>query len=139
MTTSERRPAGPRGLVGALAEDAATEHLASLGWSILARNLRVAGDEIDSVALEPARRPILVIVEVRSRSGARFGEAVESVDARKVSRLYRAALSLRNGGHRELPLAMTGLPAWRVDLMALRRGPGSDWTVESHLRGLAPP
>ena len=139
MPTSERPPAGPRGIVGALAEDAAAEHLAGLGWTILARNLRVAVDEIDIVALEPARRPILVIVEVRSRSGARFGAAVESVDARKVSRLYRAALSLRQGGHRGLQLEMTGLPAWRVDLIGLRRGPGSSWTVESHLRGLAPP
>ena len=47
MTTSERPPAGPRGLVGALAEDAAAEHLIGLGWSILARNLRVAADEIE--------------------------------------------------------------------------------------------
>jgi Holliday junction resolvase-like predicted endonuclease len=139
MTTSERPPAGPRGIVGALAEDAAADHLVEQGWTILARNLRVAQDEVDIVALEPGRRPILVVVEVRSRSGVRFGAAVESVDARKVSRLYRAALSLRQGGHRGLPLKITGLPAWRVDLLALRRRPGDDWVVESHLRGLAPP
>lgn len=139
MTTSERPPAGPRGIVGALAEDAAADHLAGLGWTILARNLRVARDEIDIVALEPGRRPILVVVEVRSRSGTRFGAAVESVDARKVSRLYRAALSLRQGNHLGLSLTVTGLPAWRVDLLALRRGPGREWLLESHLRGLAPP
>ena len=139
MNSSEHPPAGPRGLVGALAEDAAAEHLGDLGWTILARNLRVAQDEIDIVALEPGRRPILVIVEVRSRSGVRFGTAVESVDGRKVGRLYRAALSLRQGSLGGLSLAMTGLPAWRVDLLALRRRSGTDWVVESHLRGLTPP
>jgi Holliday junction resolvase-like predicted endonuclease len=139
MHSSEHPPAGPRGVVGAQAEDAAAEHLVDLGWTILARNLRVAQDEIDIVALEPGRRPILVIVEVRSRSGARFGSALESVDGRKVSRLYRAALSLRQGGLAGLSPPLTGLPAWRVDLLALRRSSDKDWAVESHLRGLSPP
>ena len=139
MSTTERRPSGPRGQVGAAAEDAAAAHLTGLGWRILGRNLRLGVDELDIVALEPGRRATLVIVEVRSRSGGRFGAAVESVDARKVARLYRAVLTLRRGGHPLIDLEMAGLPSWRVDLLALVRTTGGDWDVEQHLRGLAPP
>jgi putative endonuclease len=139
MAITERRPSGPRGLVGAQAEDAAAAHLTGLGWQILGRNLRLGRDELDIVALEPGRRATLVIVEVRSRSGPGFGDAVESVDARKVARLYRAALALRQGGHPQIDLDMVGLPSWRVDLLALARTRAGDWDVEQHLRGLAPP
>ena len=139
MATSERPPSGPRGLVGAAAEDAAAGHLAGLGWQILGRNLRLGEDELDIVALEPGRRATLVVVEVRSRSGTRFGSATESVDGRKVARLYRAALSLRRGGHPFIDLEIAGLPSWRVDLLAMARARDGGWDVEQHLRGLAPP
>lgn len=138
MDGDGRPPAGPRGSVGAAAEDAAAGHLRDLGWTVLARNLRLGPDELDIVALEPGRRPVLVIVEVRSRSGPAFGAAIESVDARKVARLYRAALRLRRGGHTALSPTRVPPSSWRVDLMAMRlRGDG--WQLERHLRGLAPP
>ena len=139
MDGESRPPAGPRGAVGAAAEDAAAAHLYALGWSVLARNLRVGAVELDIVALEPGWRPTLVIVEVRSRSGPGFGAAVESVDGRKVLRLYRAALSLRRVGHPALALEEAAPASWRVDLLALRRATGSEWSVEHHLRGLMPP
>ncbi len=139
MDGKSRPPAGPRGAVGAAAEDAAAAHLDALGWSVLARNLRVGVVELDIVALEPGRRPTLVIVEVRSRSGPGFGTAVESVDGRKVLRLYRAALSLRRAGHPALALEEVAPVSWRVDLLALRRATGTAWWVEHHLRGLMPP
>jgi len=139
MDRLERPPAGPRGIIGAAAEDAAVEHLRASGWTILARNLRIGDDEIDIVALEPGRRPTLVVVEVRSRSGPRFGAAVESVDARKVARLYRAAMSLRRTGHPSVALARGRRTLWRVDLITLSRAAGRSWTVETHLRGLMPP
>lgn len=139
MTSSERPPAGPRGVVGAAAEDAAAHYLGQLGWTILARNLHLGTDEIDIVAVEPGRRPTLVIVEVRSRSGPHFGAAEESVDAPKVARLYRAALSLRRSGHAELSPGLTALPAWRVDLLTLVTDRAGGWTLGRHLRGLAPP
>ena len=139
MAIGERPPAGPRGAIGAAAEDAAAEHLANLGWELLARNLRVERDELDIVALEPGRRPTVVVVEVRSRSQAAFGSAAESVDGAKVARLYRAALALRRGGYGLVELDLLGLPSWRVDLLSLQRTCDGGWAVRQHLRGLAPP
>lgn len=139
MDGLERPPAGPRGLVGAAAEEAAARHLLASGWTILARNLRIADDEIDILALEPGRRPTLVVVEVRSRSGPRFGAALESVDARKVARLYRAAMSLRRSAHPAIAAHHGQRTAWRVDLITLDRSATRGWSVQRHLRGLMPP
>jgi putative endonuclease len=133
-------PAGPRGAIGAAAEDAVAGHLAAAGWSILARNLRVGRDEVDILALEPGPPQTLVVVEVRCHSRARFGSPVESVDARKVARLYRAVLALQRQGAAALVPSTAARHRWRVDLVAVvldrRRG---RWLVTRHLRGLAPP
>jgi len=140
MAHLDRPPAGPRGIVGAAAEDAAAAHLVELGWTIAARNVRIGSDELDIVALDPGPRPALVIVEVRSTSGPRFGAAVESVDTRKVVRLYRAAHALRRGGHGALPLWYARASEWRVDLLTLHRPRGAAaWTIGVHVRGLTPP
>ena len=133
-----RPPAGPRGRVGAAAEDAAAAHLARSGWVLLARNLRLDRDEVDILAQEGGAAGVLVVVEVRSVSGRSFGSPLESVDRRKVSRLYRATMTLRREGHPTLSPSLLCCRAWRVDLLAMRRGPDG-WTVEHHLRGLAPP
>ena len=125
--------------MGAAAEDAAAVHLASLGWIVLARNVRIGTDEIDIIALEPAADGIIVVVEVRSRSGPRFGAAVESVDARKVARLYRAVGALRRGGHPALASFLHSTKAWRVDLLTLRRQPSGGWVIDGYVRGLTPP
>ena len=128
MRPEERPPAGPRGRTGAAAEAAAVSHLVAQGWAVLGRNLRVDGVELDILAQTPQPGSRLVIVEVRARSGPGFGSALESVDWRKVARLYRAALGLAGAGR---------VP--RVDLMALRRTSTGAWKVEEHLRGVEPP
>ncbi len=138
MSTQERPPAGPRGRTGASAEAAAAAYLTALGWLVVARNVRVGRDELDLVAWTPAPERQLVVVEVRARSGDAFGSGLESVDARKVARLYRAVGALRRCGHPALgpgPLAH----AVRVDLVVLRRAPSGAWVVEAHLHGLEPP
>jgi hypothetical protein len=38
-----------------------------------------------------------------------------------------------------MELDILGLPSWRVDLLGLVREPGGGWTVQQHVRGLAPP
>ncbi len=138
MSIDARPPAGPRGAVGAAAEEAAAAYLQANGWLILERNVRIGPDEIDIVALEPGARATIVIVEVRSRSGRGFGSALESVDGRKVARLYRAAMGLRRRVHPAVVPALSPAPMWRVDLVVMRRS-GPDWKVEGHLRSLAPP
>ena len=127
MSPQPRPPSGPRGRTGAEAEAAAVDHLIAMGWTVLARNVRIDGVELDIVARSPTPQARLVVVEVRARSNAAFGSPLESVDDRKVARLYRAALRL----------ARSHAP--RVDLLALRRCPSGEWQVETHLRGFEPP
>ncbi len=138
MIAPSTPPRGPRGVVGASAEHAAARHLAALGWVILARNVRVGRDEIDIVAIDPVAPTSIVIVEVRSASTPRFGSPRESVDRRKVGRLYRAAMSLRRFGHPAVALG-SGSKVWRVDLLTLTRNHDREWVVEDHLRGVEPP
>jgi putative endonuclease len=128
MPSQERPPSGPRGRTGAAAEAAAVEHLLAHGWTILARNVRVDGVELDIVARSPAPEGRLAVVEVRARSSHAFGSAMESLDRRKVARLYRGALGL--GRTRDLP---------RVDLVTVRRAASGEWVVDAHLRGLELP
>jgi Holliday junction resolvase-like predicted endonuclease len=138
MHPTSRPPAGPRGTTGAAAEAAAAAHLVACGWTVLARNLRVGRNEVDIVARDP-HPPTLVVVEVRARSRPGFGAALETVDGRKVARLYRAAGSLARNGHPGLVLAPGASAVWRVDLLTLRSGTAGEWRVEQHLRGLSPP
>ncbi|WP_293910757.1 YraN family protein [Deinococcus sp.] len=75
---------------GADAENRALEVLRSQGHSLLARNYRIPGGEIDLVT---ERGGVLYFSEVRQRRGARFGSALESVTPRKLELMRRAALN----------------------------------------------
>jgi Holliday junction resolvase-like predicted endonuclease len=82
------------------------------------------------------------MVEVRSRSTSRFGTPEESVDRRKIARLYRAAASLRASGALPDGTPLPRLP-WRVDLVALDDapaiGPGAGGPSLRHIRAVEPP
>lgn len=82
------RPRTPRQRAGDAAEDAACAHLVAQGCAIVARNARYPEGELDIVARQDAT---VIFVEVRLRSGARFGGAAASVDRFKRRRLLRAA------------------------------------------------
>jgi putative endonuclease len=58
------------------------------GYRMLAANVRAGGNELD-VVVRRGRR--LVFVEVKSRSGERFGDPLEAVGPEKARRLRRAA------------------------------------------------
>jgi putative endonuclease len=73
---------------GQAGEDRAVAFLSAHGYRVLARNVRLPGGEIDAVALDG---PTLVIVEVKRRDGATFGNALRAVDARKRATLRRIA------------------------------------------------
>jgi putative endonuclease len=77
--------------LGRRAEARATEYLESWGLELLERNFRCRGGEIDLVMSDG---DVLVLVEVRSRSSAKFGGAAASVDPRKQRRLVLAARTL---------------------------------------------
>jgi putative endonuclease len=123
-----------RSVRGALGEQLAAEFLLAMGWQLLRRNLRLARDEIDLLAIDPHPPGSLVLVEVRSLQTAAFGAPEERVDRAKVRRLYRAAARLRAS----LPAGarLARLPI-RVDLIVVDRRFGR--TDIRHLRGLEPP
>ena len=73
---------------GEAGERAAERELRRLGMTLLERNLRAAGGEIDLLAYD---RGTIVIVEVKSRSTNAPGTAAEAVTARKRRNLVRAA------------------------------------------------
>jgi putative endonuclease len=73
---------------GAAAEALAAEFLQARGLTIVARNYRCRGGEIDLIASDG---DTLIFVEVRLRSDAVFGGAAESITAAKKKRLRFAA------------------------------------------------
>ncbi|MGQ0723299.1 MAG: YraN family protein [Candidatus Eiseniibacteriota bacterium] len=106
---------------GRWAEDVACRHLLSLGFRLEARNVRLAGGEVDLVLREGET---LVFVEVKAR-GAR-GTAAGAVSADKRRRLSRAAAAWA---------ARRGLPrgGLRFDVVTVE-GRGSDCSLQ-HVRG----
>jgi putative endonuclease len=75
---------------GRAGEAIAAWFLALEGYAILARNVRVAGVEVDIVA---RRGDVLVLVEVKTRGGDRQ-VAAAALGARQRARLRRAATAI---------------------------------------------
>lgn len=73
---------------GDAAEDRACRHLEGAGFTIVERNFRARGGEIDIVA---RKGDVLVFVEVRSRRGAAFETPEASVTPAKRRRIVVAA------------------------------------------------
>lgn len=85
-TITGRRTA--KQIVGEAAEDRALQFLQQKGLTLVERNFRCKGGEIDLVMQE---KNALVFVEVRKRADKRYGGAAASVTARKQARLIIAA------------------------------------------------
>jgi len=82
--------------LGRRAEKAAERELRRRGYTIVARNVRTAGGEIDLVALDGRT---VCFVEVRSRSSEEVGSPLESVGLKKRRQLTKLARSfLRQHG-----------------------------------------
>lgn len=102
-------------------EHCAESFLTARGLRCVARNHHCRGGEIDLVMLAGE---LLVFVEVRYRRNARYGSAVESVDARKQGRIILAAQDFLMR-HQEF-----AEHACRFDVVALHgdvSAPGCDW------------
>lgn len=77
-----------RSVFGRRSERMAARHLRLHGYSIIARNFRAAGAEIDLIAMDG---DTLVFVEVKARRGTSYGTPEAAVDDRKQMRIRRAA------------------------------------------------
>lgn len=74
--------------VGRFGEDVAARHLARTGLVVLDRNWRCSLGEIDIVARDG---DTLVVCEVKTRRGLRFGSPLEAVTEVKARRLRQLA------------------------------------------------
>ncbi|MGV8967590.1 MAG: YraN family protein [Cellulomonas sp.] len=72
--------------VGHYGERVAERYLVEAGWQVLDRNWRGQDGELDIVAMHAG---LLVVVEVKTRSGLGFGHPAEAVNPRKLARLRR--------------------------------------------------
>jgi putative endonuclease len=71
-------------VLGRRGEDLAAAYLTEQGLVVLDRNWRCRLGELDIVATDSTR---LVVCEVKTRSGTRYGLPAEAVDARKARRI----------------------------------------------------
>ncbi len=83
-----------RKALGAAGETAASAWLVERGYEILARNARTRFGEIDMVA---RHGEVIVFIEVKSRTSARFGHPSEAIGALKQHRLARLASAYLHG------------------------------------------
>ncbi len=89
-------------------ENLAERYFRQKGWTILDRNVRVRGGELDLVALDGDE---LVVVEVRTRSIGKILPAEETVGPRKLKILVRSG--------RILVEARGWAGPWRIDLLGI--------------------
>jgi len=101
---------------GEAAEDAAEAYLRARGYRVVERNVAGKLGEIDLVALDGET---LVFVEVKARSSAEFGHAIEAVGPRKQARIARAAAMFLAKNRSQRPC--------RFDVLGLDRAADGSW------------
>lgn len=107
--------------LGRRGEDTAADYLTKRhGMVVLSRNWRCREGELDIVATDAENR--LVVCEVKTRSGTRFGEPAEGVTPSKIRRIRRLSRMWMAAHH----------VAWcevRFDVVAVVMPPGGPATV----------
>ena len=99
--------------LGRFAEDTAAEYLVSIGWRVIARNVKNKYGELDIVALDANTRPIeLVIVEVRGRTIGKLQAPLDTIGSRKLRTLLRASQEYIDND-----LEWTSF--WRIDVIGI--------------------
>jgi putative endonuclease len=111
--------------LGRQGEQLAADYLTTSGLEILARNWRCSQGEIDIVAADGR---VLVVCEVKTRSGVRYGTPLEAITRPKARRLRRLAALW-------LVTQSVLFDEIRIDVVGvLRNGPGQ-FSIE-HVRGV---
>ena len=120
--------------LGASGEALAVRHLEEAGLTIVERNWRCSAGELDVIAKEEAPDfslggqvvPWLVIVEVRTRRGDRYGAARQSITPRKAAKLREVA------AHYIQSVQWTG--PWRIDVVAVQMDASGRLQAVEHIR-----
>lgn len=115
----------PKDVLGRQGEEVAASFLEAAGLRILGRNWRCADGELDIVAAE---RRTLVVCEIKTRSGPRYGTPLEAITREKRSRLRRLAV-------RWISTHDVLFDGIRIDAVGLTRDRGGNYAIE-HVRGV---
>ena len=121
--------------LGATGERLAASRLEEAGLVILDRNWRCSVGEIDIVAAEDAPdysaagelRRWLVLIEVRTRRGDRYGTAQQSITPSKAAKLREV------GAHYVRDHGWSG--SWRIDVVAVQLDEVGRLQEVDHIRG----
>ena len=114
--------------VGRIGEQIARRHLEGKRYCIVDANYRCRWGEVDLIAMDG---PVWVFVEVRARRSAAYGSPEESITPAKARRLTLTAqdfLCRRVADSSNLE--------WRIDLVAIRLGPGRRVLSVNHLENI---
>ena len=118
--------------LGQFAEDRAADYVISLGWKVIARNVKINVDnvrgEIDIAAIDNESE--LVIIEVRCRTLGKIQSPLDSVGTRKLHALVKAAMVFVND--------LSWEKFWRIDIIGItlnEKQDLDDWTLE-HVRDI---
>ena len=114
--------------IGRIGERLARNHLEAKGYHIVASNYRCRWGEVDLIARDGLE---WVFVEVRARRSQAYGGPEESITPGKARRLTLTAqhfLAWRTTATTE--------PKWRIDLVAIRLGPGRRVLSIDHLQNV---
>ena len=111
--------------LGRTGEQIAVDYLERAGLRILDRNWRCTDGEVDIVAAE---RRVLVVCEVKTRSGIGFGTPLEAITRHKRARLRRLAAQW---------LVAHGVlfDEVRIDVIGVLKDSGGEFQIE-HVRGV---
>ena len=104
--------------LGKSGEVAAQYFLRQKGYRILDCNWRSGHKELDIVALF---ENMLIVAEVKARSGSEYEEPWQAVDRKKIRRIVQAALHYIKLHRIDLPV--------RFDILSLLRQ-GAQWAIE---------
>jgi putative endonuclease len=108
--------------LGRRGEAVAVEYLEGRGLVVLSRNWRCRDGELDVVATDDGR---LVVCEVKTRSGTRYGLPAEAVTGTKAARIRRLA-------HHWCAAHRVGWTDIRYDVCAVLLEPGRPATVHHY-------
>ncbi len=96
--------------LGTLAEDYACKQLQQKGYRLISRNYRCRYGEIDIIAVD---KETLVFVEVKARSGFRYGTPLEAVSLKKIVKISQVGEHFAINSQQLLP------QAHRIDVAAI--------------------
>lgn len=114
-------------MLGRWGEECASKYLESHEYTILDRNWRTRGGEIDLVAFDPQRNSI-VAIEVKTRSSHRFGTPEEAISYTKIKRIRALLLQwlLTHDAHAQ---------RIDVDVIGLTANSANEFTI-NHVRSV---